>query len=289
MTAKIIDGSSMARALFEEVRQGVEEGFPGRKPGLVSLAVGGDDPPSKVYAASQRKAANRVGIDFKRIVLPADVSEREVLAVLSDLNRDREVDGIILQRPLPGHLEAGWLISAIWPEKDVEGTHPLNLGAIVQGKPGFVPCTAEAAVRLFKSIGLPPRGLEVVVVGHSEIAGKPIALLLVHELATITLCHIGTRDLESHTRRADVLFVATGVPGLIRGSGVKPGACVIDIGINRIEAMEDGKKVSRIVGDVAFAEVAAKAGFITPVPGGVGPVTTAILMENTLKAARALL
>jgi methylenetetrahydrofolate dehydrogenase (NADP+)/methenyltetrahydrofolate cyclohydrolase len=241
----------------------------------VSLAVGDEDAASCVYLKSQKKATAKVGIDFEVQLMPADSSEASVVRRLEALNRDASVHGIMIQRPLPGHLNPSEVIRSLDPAKDVEGVHPENLGCIVHGIPGRIPCTADAAVRLFRSTNLAPKGLEVVVVGHSEIVGKPIALLLVHELATVTICHIGTNDLKSHTRRADVLFVATGVPGLVRREMVKPGAAVIDIGINRTEA--------GLVGDVAFDEVREVAGWITPVPGGVGPVTTAVLLENTVR------
>jgi methylenetetrahydrofolate dehydrogenase (NADP+)/methenyltetrahydrofolate cyclohydrolase len=283
--AQIIDGSGIAKAIFEHVREGVEEAFPHDKPGLAALTVGGENASTMVFLSSQKKAAAQVGIDFKEVPLPPDVSEKDALASIHALNRDEGVHGIIIQRPLPDHLDGNRMIQELNPVKDVEGMHPWNLGEVVYGRPRFVPCTAAAAIRLFRTTGLCPRGLDVVVVGHSEIVGKPISLLLVHELATTTLCHIGTRDLKAHTRRADVLFVAAGVPGLIRGDGVKPGACVIDIGINRVLDPEGPGTVYKIVGDVQFEEVSEVAGFLTPVPGGVGPVTTAILMENTLRAA----
>lgn len=275
----------MAKAMVADVRQRVEEAFGSARPGLVALAVGEEDASSRVYLASQKKSAAKAGIDFSHVLLPSGIAQREAEEEVRKLNRNDAVHGIIIQRPLPSHLDALGLISAVDPGKDVEGLHPVNLGAIVHGRPRFVPCTAKAAVRLFQSLGLSPKGLEVVVVGHSEIVGKPIALLLVHELATLTLCHIGTKDLKAHTTRADLLFVAAGVPGLIKADMVKPGAAVIDIGINRVPKKEGEGKGSRIVGDVVFDEVSEIAGFITPVPGGVGPVTTAVLMENTLKAA----
>jgi methylenetetrahydrofolate dehydrogenase (NADP+)/methenyltetrahydrofolate cyclohydrolase len=255
------------------------------EPNLVSLAVGDEDPSSKIYISSQMKAAVKLGIGYEHIMLPREAPEEEVLGRIDGLNRDDRVHGIILQRPLPARLDPMTLILHLDPDKDVEGMHPRNLGYLVHGSPRLVPCTAAAAVRLFHSLEMPAKGLEVVIVGHSEIVGKPIALLLVNELATITICHIGTRELKSHTSRADLLFVAAGVPGLIRADMVKPGAVVIDIGINRIQVEEDGQLKSRLVGDVDFEAVAGTAGHITPVPGGVGPVTTAMLMENVVKAA----
>lgn len=285
MNARIIDGKAEAAELLAAVRREVEVRG-GRPPCLVPLMVGDPAPPSQAFLAGQRKAAAAAGITVRERVLPAHAGTGTVRTVIHALNQDPSVDGIVLQRPLPPHLEAPVLVEALAPEKDVEGIHPANLGAVVHGRPGLAPCTAAAAVHLFETTGLPPRGAEVVVVGHSEIVGKPIALLMVHRLATVTICHIGTRALEDHVRRAEVLFVAAGVPGLIRGEAVRPGACVIDIGINRVEVQEEGKRIRRIVGDTVFEEVKERAAFLTPVPGGVGPVTTAMLMKNTLEAAR---
>ncbi|MHC4944063.1 MAG: bifunctional 5,10-methylenetetrahydrofolate dehydrogenase/5,10-methenyltetrahydrofolate cyclohydrolase [Planctomycetota bacterium] len=285
MSALVIQGKEAARSIRTRVRETVDSIFSEKAPRLVSLLVGSEDPSSKVYLANQKKTAAKVGIEYRQVELSGKAEENEILQVIEEMNEDPETHGILIQRPLPSHLDPLGLILAVHPDKDVEGLHPVNLGAIAHGRPRLVPCTAEAAIRLFRSTDRPVKGLEVVVVGHSEIVGKPIALLLVHELATVTICHIGTKDLSSHTRRADVLFVATGVPGLIQADAVKPGAVVIDIGINAVEVEEGGKKTTRIVGDVDFEGVANVAGAITPVPGGVGPVTTAILMENTLKAA----
>lgn len=275
LTATLLEGKEIARSIRDEVKRKVDTDFPHTKPRLVSLAVGEEDAASRVYLKSQKKATTKVGIDFESLLLPSDSTQKTVVERLAVLNRDDAVNGIMVQRPLPPHLNPSELIQTLDPAKDVEGLHPENLGRIVHGEPGRIPCTADAAVRLFRSAGIPSRGLEVVVVGHSEIVGKPIALLLVHELATVTICHIGTRNLESHTRRADVLFVAAGVPNLIRAAMVKPGAAVIDIGINRTDA--------GLAGDVAFEEVREVAGLLTPVPGGVGPVTTAVLLENTIR------
>ena len=280
VTARLIDGKELAKTIMEGVRDaaGKRAGAP---PRLVALAVGDDDASSGLYLKSQGKAATRVGIDFEVMTLPRDAAEEAVLAKMDALNRDPSVSAVILQRPLPLRFDALRILRAMDPRKDVEGMHPENLGALVHHRPRVLPCTADAALRLFRSTGHDPKGLEVVVVGHSEIVGKPIALSLLDDLATVTVCHIGTRDLAAHTRNADVLFVAAGVPGLIRGDMVKPGVVVVDIGINRIRT--DGGP--RTVGDVDFDDVAEKAARITPVPGGVGPVTIAVLMENVLKCA----
>lgn len=287
MSAEIIDGARMGEQILNQVSEEINSSFSQRKPLLANLSIEGDDKSSKVYIKNQVKAAAKVGIQYKQVILPKGATQQEAMDRLLELNRDQSVDGVIIQRPLPQSINASPLIDALDPNKDVEGMHPKNLGAIVLGAPNLIPCTAQAAIRLFLSLNIPPKGLEVVVVGHSEIVGKPIALLLVHQLATITVCHIGTKDLKAHTLGADLLFVATGVPGLITKEMVKPGAIVIDIGINRVLAEPGSKKKYRLVGDVDFEGVKQVASHITPVPGGVGPVTTAILMENTLKAARA--
>jgi len=283
--AKLIDGSGMGKVISEEVSRAVSSSFQDDKPKLANLAVGDDDPSSRVYINSQIKAAKRVGIEYEQVLLPIDTDEKKIINKLKEMNRDQSINGIILQRPLPASIDPYRILQTMDPEKDVEGMHPENLGAIVHGRQNLIPCTASAAVRLFKSLNIPAMGLEVVIVGHSEIVGKPISLLLLQDLATTTVCHIGTKDLKSHTVRADLLFVAAGVPGLIQAEMIKPGAIVIDIGINRIKAEKGSDKKSRIVGDVDFEKAVEIAGYITPVPGGVGPVTTAILMENTLKAA----
>ncbi len=285
VTAQILDGKKLSSKIVAEVKRAVKNTIPHLKPTLLSLSIGMNDPSSRVYIASQKKISAKTGIEFREAALPAEVSRDELFAKIDSFNRDKSIHGVIMQRPFPADIDPFDVISELDPNKDVEGLHPANLGSIVHGKPGLTPCTAEAAVRLFRSTGIESTGLEVVIVGHSEIVGKPISLLMVHELATTTVCHIATRDLKAHTERADLLFVAAGVPGLIRADMVKAGAIVIDIGINSIKTEENGKTKRRIVGDVAFDEVVKKAGFITPVPGGVGPVTTAVLMANTLKAA----
>ncbi len=249
----------------------------GRSVRLVSLQVG-QNPAAAVYVRNQQRAAAEVGIAMEVVNLPADAARDDVFAAIGDLNLRPEVAGIIVQRPLPAHLDARVVQSAIDPAKDVEGMHPANMGAILYREPIYPPCTAAAAQALILATGRDLRGAETVVVGHSEIVGKPIAVLLLHRLSTVTVCHVGTRNLAEHTRTADILVVAVGKPGLVHGAMVKPGAVVIDVGINQLA---DG----RIVGDVDFASVAAVAGHLTPVPGGVGPVTVAMLLRNTLRAA----
>jgi methylenetetrahydrofolate dehydrogenase (NADP+)/methenyltetrahydrofolate cyclohydrolase len=281
MSYKLIDGKAQAQTLKAEIRQQVEAlrelGWTHK---LVSVGVAGIDA-TALYVRNQQRACAEVGITFEARAYGNDVTEREVLAVLQALNVDPRVTGIILQRPLPKHLNLNRLQNAIHPDKDVEGMNSANIGNIIYGGSTLGPCTARAAVALLKSTGLNLRGLEVVVVGHSEIVGKPIALLLMEELATVTICHHETRNLAVHTRRAEALFVAVGKAGLITGDMVKPGAAVIDIGINQVRA---GDSRTRIVGDVDFDSVFEVAGWITPVPGGVGPMTVAILLSNTVTA-----
>jgi methylenetetrahydrofolate dehydrogenase (NADP+)/methenyltetrahydrofolate cyclohydrolase len=226
-----------------------------------------------------------VGIEFEHHHYPGNITQREMLASIYALNADPRVTGIILQRPVPGALDLEELENAIHPTKDVEGMSSANIGNIVYGDSSLGPCTSLASVELLRSTGLDLRGLEVVVVGHSEIVGKPVALLLVEALATVTICHHGTRNLAYHTRQADALFVAVGKPGLIKADMVKPGAAVIDIGINHVDVtLPDGAHGTKIVGDVDFEGVHLVAGWITPVPGGVGPMTVAMLLRNTVVA-----
>jgi methylenetetrahydrofolate dehydrogenase (NADP+)/methenyltetrahydrofolate cyclohydrolase len=285
MSHKLIDGKAQAKVVKDEVRAQVaalkELGWP---PRLVSLEVGGNAA-TALYIGNQQKACAQVGIGFENRRYPADITEGEALAAIQALNVDPRVTGLILQRPVPGHLDLDRLQNAIHPSKDVEGMNASNIGNIVYGNATLGPCTSLASVALLKSTGLTLRGLEVIVVGHSEIVGKPIALLLMEELATVTICHHGTRNLATHTRRAEALFVAVGRPGLITGEMVKPGAAVIDIGINQIEVdAPGGGQMTKIVGDVDFDSVHEAAGWITPVPGGVGPMTVAMLLRNTVAA-----
>lgn len=246
---------------------------------LVSLAVGEHDA-AAVYVRNQAKAAAEVGIEMESRTLPADAREADLLREIAFLNARAEVAGILVQRPLPQGIDPRVVQSAIAPDKDVEGMHPANMGSILYREPLLPPCTAAAAQQLIVETGMDLRGAETVVVGHSEIVGKPIAVLLLHHLSTVTVCHVGTRRLVDHTRRADILVVAVGKAGLVRGDMIKPGAVVIDIGINQTA---DG----RIVGDVDAESAMAVAGHLTPVPGGVGPVTVAMLLRNTLRAAGA--
>jgi methylenetetrahydrofolate dehydrogenase (NADP+) / methenyltetrahydrofolate cyclohydrolase len=277
MSYKLIDGRLHAKALRAEISKQVavlqELGWSQK---LVSIDVGGIDA-TALYIRNQQRACTQVGIAFEKRSYGNEVTERELLAAIQALNVDPRVTGIILQRPLPKYLDLKYLQNAIHPDKDVEGMNAANIGNIVYGGSTLGPCTARASVALLKTTGLNLRGLEVVIVGHSEIVGKPIALELMEEFATVTICHHETRNLPIHTRRAEALFVAVGKAGLIRGDMVKPGAAVIDIGINQ--------GPTGIVGDVDFDSVVDVAGWITPVPGGVGPMTVAFLLNNTVQAA----
>lgn len=276
-------GKPVADEIIRSVYTGVEDlaslGWPVK---LVSITIG-DVPAVSLYVRNQARGAERAGITFEERNLPASISPLEMRGILSALNTDPRVTGIIIQRPVPKHLDIRELQTAIHPLKDVEGMHPASIGNIVYRDTMLAPCTAAASVELLKRTGLRLEGLEVVVIGHSEIVGKPIAFILMAEGATVTVCHHMTRNLAVHSRAADAIFVAVGRPRFITANMIKPGAAVIDIGINQIE--EGGKHVT--VGDVDYAACAEVAGWITPVPGGVGPVTVAILMRNALTAARA--
>jgi methylenetetrahydrofolate dehydrogenase (NADP+)/methenyltetrahydrofolate cyclohydrolase len=280
--ASIIDGAALARQIREDVKSRVaQHAAAGRRVRLVAILVG-STPAGELYAQRQKETCATVGIDYELITLPATATFDDVATTIDRLNQDLAVTGVMLHLPLPKHLDATELQYRIDPVKDVEGVNPANIGYVVYGHTLIAPCTALAAVELIKSTGVTLRGAECVVVGASEIAGKPIALLLTEQMATVTLCHIATRDVAAHTRRADVVVVAVGKPGLITADHVRQGAIVIDVGINRVK-QPDG--TSKTVGDVDFDAVAKKAAHITPVPGGVGPMTVAILLRNTLRSA----
>ena len=285
MDHKIIDGKKLAQTVKDDVHARVlklkELGW---QPRLISMDIG-DSAAVSLYINNQQRAAEKVGIEFEHHHYPGDITQREVLAAIQTLNVNPRITGIILQRPVPKSLDLEELENAINHTKDVEGMSSANIGNIVYGDSSLGPCTSLASVELLKSTGLNLRGLEVVVVGHSEIVGKPVALFLVEDLATVTICHHGTRNLSYHTRQADALIVAVGKPGLITADMVKPGAAVIDIGINQVDVtLPDGTHTTKIVGDVDFESVHQVAGWITPVPGGVGPMTVAMLLRNTVVA-----
>lgn len=278
---RYLKGGPVAARIIAEVKvaagRAADEGF---APKLVSITVG-DVAAVDVYVRNQRARAEQAGIGFEERRFPADLTAEELEAAIHGMNADPRVTGIIIQRPVPAHIPIRAIQAAIHPLKDVEGMHPASIGNIVYNQLDLAPCTAAASVELLKATGLELKGLEVVVVGHSEIVGKPIAFLLMSEGATVTVCHHMTRSVAAHARRADALFVAVGKPRLIKADMVKPGAAVIDIGINA-ETLPDGS--SRIVGDVDTESVKEVASWITPVPGGVGPVTVAILLRNTMVA-----
>ena len=283
MTAKRIDGKAAAQAIRERVAAFVPEfeRKTGRAPGLATVLVG-EDPASAVYVRSKNRATAEAGMVSFAHNLPDTTSEDELLQLVITLNADERVDGILVQLPLPKQINATRVIETIDPGKDVDGFHPMNAGRLATGLPSLVPCTPFGCLYLLKAELGTLAGLDAVVIGRSNIVGKPMAQLLMGESATVTVAHSRTRDLAATVRRADIVVAAVGRAEMIRGDWIKPGAIVIDVGINRV-ATDDGK--GRLVGDVAFEEAAAVAGAITPVPGGVGPMTIAMLMRNTLVAA----
>jgi methylenetetrahydrofolate dehydrogenase (NADP+)/methenyltetrahydrofolate cyclohydrolase len=283
MTARLIDGKAAAAAIRDQVAAGVGEFEKriGRAPGLATVLVG-EDPASTVYVRSKNRATAATGMIGFAHNLPDTTSEAELLDLVDELNADERVDGILVQLPLPAQIDSTRVIETIEPGKDVDGFHPLNVGRVAAGLDALVPCTPSGCLHLIKSARSEMAGLEAVVIGRSNIVGKPMAALLLRESATVTIAHSKTRDLPEVVRRADIVVAATGRAEMVRGDWIKPGATVIDVGINRLPS-DDGK--GRLVGDVAFAEAVEVAGAITPVPGGVGPMTIAMLMRNTLLAA----
>ncbi len=280
MAATPIDGRALAERLRGEAAAAVAA--MGAPPSLRAVALG-ENPASDVYLRSQRRGCEAAGIGFSLDRLPAATPEADLLSHLAALGGDASVTGVILQMPLPAHVDARRAQAGIPPLKDVEGVHPANLGSLVRGGEGLYPCTALSILACLEAGGASFAGAEAVVIGHSTIVGKPTALLLLDRLATVTVCHVETRDLAAHTRRADLLVVAVGKAGLVRGDMVKPGAIVVDVGINRVDGPGG---THRIVGDCDFDSVAAVAGAFTPVPGGPGPVTVGMLLRNTVAAAR---
>jgi methylenetetrahydrofolate dehydrogenase (NADP+)/methenyltetrahydrofolate cyclohydrolase len=280
VTAQLIDGKAIAARLRAGVATSAAE-LRGRgiAPTLAVVLVG-DDPASAVYVRSKTRAAREAQVEVRDHALPAATSQAELAALIDELNRDPGVDGILVQMPLPGHLDADAVLRAIDPAKDVDGLHPLSLGLLAQGRPGFAPCTPKGCMRLLREVGVDPTGARAVVIGRSLLVGKPLALLLANANATVTMCHSKTRDLAAEVRRADIVVAAIGRPELVRGDWIAEGAVVLDVGINRTP---EGK----LVGDVEFLAAAQRARAITPVPGGVGPMTIACLLENTIEAARA--
>jgi methylenetetrahydrofolate dehydrogenase (NADP+) / methenyltetrahydrofolate cyclohydrolase len=282
MTAKIIDGLAIAKALqqkiAEQVKQRISKGL--RAPGLAVIIVGNDSA-SKIYVDKKRKMCQKLNMISQDYNLLETTSEKELLKLIDTLNQDQSIDGILIQLPLPKHIDSNKILEAIRPDKDVDGFHPYNIGRLAIGHPLLRPCTPKGVMTLLQSTGVELRGKNAVVVGASNIVGKPMALELINAWCTVTVCHIETKDLASKVKQADILIAAAGVPHLIKGDWIKPGAIVIDVGISKLP---NGK----IVGDVDFEETKKVASWITPVPGGVGPMTVATLMENTFYAAAKL-
>ncbi len=278
MSARIIDGAALSQRIREEVAQRVAAlAAKGTRPGLAVVLVG-EDPASQVYVRNKVAACEKAGLHSVKEQYPADMTEAELLARIDKLNRDPSIHGILVQLPLPKHMDAHKVIEAIAAEKDVDGFHVSNAGLLMTGQPLFRPCTPYGVMKMLESEGVALRGAEAVIVGASNIVGKPMAMLLLAAGATITLCNSKTRDLAAQTRRADVLVVATGRSGMVTGDMIKPGAVVIDVGINRLEN-------GQLVGDVDFETARQVAAAITPVPGGVGPMTIAMLLVNTVESA----
>jgi methylenetetrahydrofolate dehydrogenase (NADP+) / methenyltetrahydrofolate cyclohydrolase len=278
MGAKIIDGKLLAATLRASLKNRIASlAARGHRPGLAAILVG-DDAASRVYVRNKARACEDTGARSEVHEFPADAAESALIGRIAALNADRAVHGILVQLPLPPHLDANRVLDTIAPAKDVDGFHAVNLGALVQGRPGFVPGTPAGVMKLIEHAGVELAGKQAVIVGRSNIVGKPLALLLLHRDATVTICHSRTKDLAAVTRQADVLIAAAGRPKLVTATMVKAGACVIDVGINRLA---DG----RLAGDVDFEGVREVAGSITPVPGGVGPMTIAMLISNTVRAA----
>lgn len=284
MTAAVIDGKAFAEGLRARVGTlaAAFEAKAGRKAGLAVVLVG-EDPASQVYVRSKGKSTVEAGMNSFEHKLPADTTEADLLAVVAQLNADPAVDGILVQLPLPAHIDEQKVIATIAPDKDVDGFHVINAGRLAVGQPGFVPCTPLGCLMLLKDRLGDLSGLDAVVIGRSNIVGKPMAQLLIAESCTVTVAHSRTKDLAEVVRRADIVVAAVGRPEMVKGDWIKPGAVVIDVGINRVASATEGK--TRLVGDVDYTSAAAVASAITPVPGGVGPMTIAVLLRNTLVAA----
>lgn len=285
--AKIIDGKKISRTIREEIREEVArlKAKTGRVPGLAVIMVG-NDPASQVYVRMKEKACKKAGIHSYEFLLPEDSEQKKLLALIASLNQDPKVNGILVQLPLPDSIDEDEIISSVSPAKDVDCFHPFNVGKLLQGEPAFLPCTPRGIITLLEKSGIDPEEKEVVIVGRSNIVGKPLAAMLIQKQAganaTVTVCHTRTRDIASHTRRADILIAACGRPKTITTDMVKHGATVIDVGVNTVGRTDSGKR--KLAGDVDFEGVSRKAGAITPVPGGVGPMTIAMLLKNTLQA-----
>jgi methylenetetrahydrofolate dehydrogenase (NADP+)/methenyltetrahydrofolate cyclohydrolase len=289
VTAQIISGTEVSQQIREELKREIQElkSKHNLVPGLATILLG-DDPGSKSYVSGKEKTAIALGIYSERIDLPATTSEEDLLALIQRLNGDPKIHGILVQLPLPKHIDETKVVYAIDPKKDVDGFHPVSLGKLMIGDPDFIPCTPHGIQQLLVRSGIETEGAEVVILGRSNIVGKPIANIMIQKAkganATVTVCHTATRDIASHTRRADILIVAAGKPKAVTADMVKEGAVVIDVGVNRIGKSPSGKDI--LVGDVDFEAVKEKVKAITPVPGGVGPMTITMLMLNTVKSCK---
>ncbi|GAA6146189.1 bifunctional methylenetetrahydrofolate dehydrogenase/methenyltetrahydrofolate cyclohydrolase FolD [Thalassolituus maritimus] len=282
MTAKLIDGNATAKAMRNSIKERVDARLEAgkRAPGLAVILVG-TDPASQVYVSHKRKDCEQVGINSKAFDLPATTSQQELMDLIDSLNKDSEIDGILVQLPLPEGLNSDQILERINPSKDVDGFHPFNVGRLAQRMPVLRPCTPAGVIDLLDGTGQDITGMHAVIVGASNIVGRPMGLELLLKGCTVTTCHRFTKDLEGHVRQADLVVVAVGKPGIVNGEWIKEGAIVIDVGINRLDT-------GKLVGDVDFEAAAERASFITPVPGGVGPMTRAKLLENTLFACEEL-
>jgi methylenetetrahydrofolate dehydrogenase (NADP+) / methenyltetrahydrofolate cyclohydrolase len=279
VTALVIDGKAIAATLRSEVAASALALRAQQIAPTLAVVLVGDDPASAVYVRSKTKAAGEANVDIRDHKLPATTSQAELMALVAQLNADPVVDGILVQLPLPKHLDTDVVIKSIDPAKDVDGLHPISTGYLAQGRPTFIPCTPKGCMRLLREAHTELAGARAVVLGRSVLVGKPIAFLLANANATVTMCHSKTRDLADEVRRADVVVAAIGRPEMVRGDWIKDGAVVLDVGVNRLDT-------GKLVGDVEYAAAALRARAITPVPGGVGPMTIACLLENTVEAAR---
>ena len=289
MSAKIISGVEIAKDIREELKGEVTELTEKHSivPGLVTILVG-EDPASVSYVTAKGKTAHALGIYSEQLDLPADTSEVDLLALIDKYNKDEKIHGILVQLPLPKHINEGKVLYAIDPKKDVDGFHPVNVGKMVLGEKCFLPCTPHGILEMLTRSGIETSGKEVVILGRSNIVGKPMANLMLQKRdagnATITVCHTRTKDTDFHTKRADIIIAAVGVANLVKADQVKDGVVIIDVGVNRVGMSESGKAI--LAGDVDFDSVKEKASFITPVPGGVGPMTITMLMKNTVQSAK---
>jgi methylenetetrahydrofolate dehydrogenase (NADP+)/methenyltetrahydrofolate cyclohydrolase len=286
MTATLIDGKAVAEDIDRRVGQAAAQlqGLLGRKPGLAVVLIG-DDPASEVYVRNKVRRAAQAGMESVEIRKPASITQDEAIAIVRQLNANPSVDGILVQMPLPDHIDAGAVINAINPDKDVDGLTAVSAGRLLAGEDGLRPCTPAGCVLLAERAMGDLTGKSVVVIGRSILVGKPAALLFLEKNCTVTIAHSRTRNLPELCRSADILVAAVGRPEMVQGDWIKPGACVLDVGINRVDAPEKGPGKTRLVGDVDFAAASEKAGWITPVPGGIGPMTIAMLLRNTMTAA----